>query len=76
MPSESRNMPEQELSIKSRAHEVFVKQEPETAEPSDQAVSGLSSRNARVSHVEHGESHALVRRRSSWDSCSWPRCGS
>jgi hypothetical protein len=30
MPSESRNMPEQEHSIKSRAHEVFAKQEPET----------------------------------------------
>jgi hypothetical protein len=30
MPSESRNIPEQERSIKSRAHEVFVKQEKET----------------------------------------------
>jgi hypothetical protein len=29
MPSESRNMPEQEHSIKSRAHEVFAKKEPE-----------------------------------------------
>jgi hypothetical protein len=29
MPSESRNIPEQERSIKSRAHEVFVKQERE-----------------------------------------------
>src|SRR5262245_35981892 len=27
MPSESRNLPEQERSIKSRAHEVFVQQE-------------------------------------------------
>ena len=31
MPSQSRNMPEQERSIKSRAHEVFAKQDPETA---------------------------------------------
>jgi hypothetical protein len=29
MPSERRNIPEQEHSIKSRAHEVFVKQEAE-----------------------------------------------
>ncbi len=27
MPSESRNLPEQEISIKSRSHEVFVKAE-------------------------------------------------
>jgi hypothetical protein len=31
MPSEPRNMPEQEHSIKSRAHEVFAKQEPDTS---------------------------------------------
>jgi hypothetical protein len=30
MPSAPRNIPEQEHSIKSRAHEVFSKQEPET----------------------------------------------
>src|SRR5262249_51228779 len=28
----------------------------------DQTVSGVSSRNAGVSHVEHGEGHAVVRR--------------
>ena len=28
MPSDSRNLPEQEISIKSRAHEVFAKSEP------------------------------------------------
>jgi hypothetical protein len=29
MPSESRNLPEQEISIKSRAHEVFARANPE-----------------------------------------------
>jgi hypothetical protein len=31
MPSESGNLPEQEISIKSRAHEVFAKPKPEAA---------------------------------------------
>ena len=31
MPSESRNIPEQEASIKSRAHELFVKPQPDQA---------------------------------------------
>jgi len=31
MPSESRNIPEQEASIKSRAHELFVKPEADAA---------------------------------------------
>jgi hypothetical protein len=30
MPSESRNLHEQEISIKSRAHEVFAKEKPDT----------------------------------------------
>ena len=63
MPSESRNIQEQERSIKSRAHEVFVQAPGRTsAIPADQAVSGVSPRNPGFSHVAHGESHALVRR--------------
>ena len=50
--SEPRNMPEQEHSIKSRAHEVFAKETPDTANRRDQAVSSLSSRNTGVSHVD------------------------
>jgi hypothetical protein len=33
MPSDSRNLPEQEISIKSRAHEVFSKARPEDGRP-------------------------------------------
>jgi hypothetical protein len=33
MPSDSRNLPEQEISIKSRAHEVFAKAKPENGRP-------------------------------------------
>src|SRR5262245_35981889 len=40
----------------------------EAYRPSDQTVSGVSPRNACISHVEHREGHAMVRRNHRGDS--------
>ena len=60
MPSESRNMPEQEHSIKARSHELFVDQSPSVSGKTGQAVSRVLARNARRTDVCRDQGPPLV----------------